>query len=292
MKKFVKILIVFVCFTLNSSVYLNSIATADRLSTDEYSYYDNQNLMRIVKESDGTIKVYKNGILDHSAKSDLNSDMLKVTYYNSGNDLATVNRLPQTTVYKLSILVANLPESLEETRIDSIQPYATDPQFPYSSGYSFKESYYDSGVTNLTVEGFTKPDGIQYTSAKKVSFFRNMTIGAAVSVFLTVLSGGTVTVAVVTSAIVGAAAGALIDGIFTKDVDVNVNYEIRWSKWLGWIRAKNFEYYTLQGIYYLRTVNQSANIVDTRLADNMPPDGWKFSFNDFLRQTITQYTNR
>ena len=87
MTKFFKTIIsAALCITLILPTTLKADASNKDTSViikDSYSYTDDQNnLIKIDQEIDGTIDVYINSILDHSAKSDLKNDTITVVKYN------------------------------------------------------------------------------------------------------------------------------------------------------------------------------------------------------------------
>ncbi len=254
---------------------------------NEYTFIDENNTTtKIVQEEDGTIKVYLNGVLDHSAKTDLDADILVYTKYNNEaqNSLSSTSEPYTTTILKPSDYITEDTGSsitIENPASDVVTPFST-------AGYTYKASYTDTFVTQLTAKGYTKDGGITRTSEKKVSITRGTAIGAAVSIAIAALTGP-ITVAVVTSAIVGAYAGVILDGIFTKNVIPTVHYEDRWTLWKGVVNSWEFD--SKQGTRYLRVISDYSGSVITK-PTNLAKLGYTFDFTDFLQTTITRYTNR
>ncbi|KQY79551.1 hypothetical protein ASD24_19625 [Paenibacillus sp. Root52] len=254
---------------------------------NEYTFIDENNTTtKIVQEEDGTIKVYLNGVLDHSAKTDLDADILVYTKYNNEaqNSLSSTSEPYTTTILKPSDYItedAGSSITIENPASDVVTPFST-------AGYTYKASYTDTFVTQLTAKGYTKDGGITRTSEKKVSISRGTAIGAAVSIAIAALTGP-ITVAVVTSAIVGAYAGVILDGIFTKNVIPTVHYEDRWILWKGVVNSWEFD--SKQGTRYLRVISDYSGSVITK-PTNLAKLGYTFDFTDFLQTTITRYTNR
>ncbi|MCM3174756.1 hypothetical protein [Paenibacillus sp. MER 99-2] len=254
---------------------------------NEYTFIDENNTTtKIVQEEDGTIKVYLNGVLDHSAKTDLDADILVYTKYNNEaqNSLSSTSEPYTTTILKPSDYITEDTGSsitIENPASDVVTPFST-------ASYTYKASYTDTFVTQLTAKGYTKDGGITRTSEKKVSITRGTAIGAAVSIAIAALTGP-ITVAVVTSAIVGAYAGVILDGIFTKNVIPTVHYEDRWTLWKGVVNSWEFD--SKQGTRYLRVISDYSGSVITK-PTNLAKLGYTFDFTDFLQTTITRYTNR
>jgi len=95
-----------------------------------------------------------------------------------------------------------------------------------------------------------------------------------------------VTVGVVTLAIIGCVGSWIADGFFTRDVDVNVNIKIEWEGWLAIVNANS--YYTQQGTQYLRIMNETGPGESTKLLPNAPKLGFLFDFTGFLKRKLKE----
>lgn len=249
---------------------------------EKFSFVDqNDNLTEITSESDGTVVVYINGVLDHSAKTDLNADTIIFKDYRDEDLKKSLTSEEEftTTILKPSELLQQ-SNSAEEFSLN-ISPMST-------SGYTFKTSYKDYMLTNLTAWGYTKDGGITRTSQQSVSILRGTAIGVAVSLVIGVLTGG-LSYAVVAGAIVGCYGSAIIDGIFTRNVDAKVHYEDHWVLWKGVVNSWEFD--TKQGTRYLRVIDDASSMVALQ-PTNFAPLGYVFDFTTFLQDTIVAYTNR
>ncbi|WP_340400233.1 hypothetical protein [Paenibacillus sp. FSL H8-0079] len=261
--------------------------TPNSANDNEFTFIDqNDNTTRVVQEEDGTIIVYINGLLDHSAKTDLENDILVHKQYNavSQNSLTFNNETYTTTILKPSDYITEDTGSSifsEEPASDLITPFST-------AGYTYKSSYTDHFITGLTAKGYTKDGGITRTSEKKVSITRSMAIGVGVSLFIAAL-GGPLTAGIIIGALTGAYGSIIIDGYFTRDISPNAHYEDRWTLWKGVVNSWEFD--NKQGIRYLRVISNlsSKTVVQPT---NYAPLGYTFDFTDFLQTTITAYTNR
>ncbi|WP_145408047.1 hypothetical protein [Paenibacillus xylanexedens] len=254
---------------------------------NEYTFIDENNTTtKIVQEEDGTIKVYLNGVLDHSAKTDLDADILVYTKYNNEaqNSLSSTSEPYTTTILKPSDYITEDTGSsitIENPASDVVTPFST-------AGYTYKASYTDTFVTQLTAKGYTKDGGITRTSEKKVSITRSLAIGVGVSLFIAAL-GGPLTAGIIIGAITGAYGSVIIDGVFTRDISPTAHYEDRWTLWKGVVNSWEFD--TKQGIRFLRVISDlsSKTVVQPT---NYAPLGYTFDFTNFLQTTITAYTNR
>lgn len=276
---------------------------------DESVFYDAAgNLIEVLEESDGTIVVYINGVLDHSAKTDLNTGTVESTQYIDAtgkkdkqsvkaNGKKEINKdkigmQEVKTIYNIADLieeadvydtVADVSEKvkteslLSTTAYDPI--YNFPPTWPYNQGYSYRNTY-NNDQRQMLAHGYYKNDSPTYYSSQKVSFVKSTTIGVAVSLLIAVI-GGPLTAAIVTGAIVGAVVSYIIDGAFSQNVDVNVHIKVEWENWLAIVIGNS--YYTKQGTEYLRVLNANGpGESTTQLPGKV---GFIFDFTEFLRQS-------
>lgn len=308
MKTMIKtVCIFFLCFATIFSSISSAITNSDNVSSlDEISFFDVKgNLVEVLEESDGTIVVYINGKLDHSAKTDLTSGTVISTKYrnpehNKVRSLTSekvlrkknlkedkIGMIEETTTYKIDELVKEVkfkmndkPVFEEEGRLDPTSSLLSfPPTWPYNEGYAYRDSYNNVHV-DVIAHGYYRDEGPTYTATQQISFLRTVTIGTAVALLISAL-GGPITVSVATGAIVGAVGSALIDGAFQRDVDVNAYYKIEWERWLAIVNGNN--YYTQQGTRYVRVLNQSGPGESTRLVEGKV--GFIHNFTEFLRQS-------
>ncbi len=293
-------LILTMCF--NTYAYTESVASTD--STDSYQYTDSQNnIVKLVRETDDTITVYVNGKLDHSAKTDLKNDTIEyIKYDNSdkGNkykknvveENKNINVIKSKETLKASALVKEIPsEILEDSKSQNTQSLqnsmvraAAYEPFPYWEGWSYVTTYTHYDIyPNNPCEGYKKKGGTTQYSEKKISFVRSMAIGVGASLLLALFTGG-ITLPVAIAAIVGCAGAFVIDGKFTQDLDVYAHYEIQWENWLARINNRNF--YTNQGTYYIVMLEPNTHKTSTTLANGMGKAGFIWDMNEFLRSTI------
>ncbi|GEM_PF-4432137 len=259
-------------------------------SLDESAFYDAVgNLIEIFEESDGTIVVYINGILDHTARTDLSTGTVVSTeYFDHTGNKDKQGMKEKKTIYKLDDLIkksnvkdmaADVVEKPEAASSFWLQSSSFPPSWPYNQGYTYRNSY-NNEHRGMIAHGYYKRDSPTYTSSQAVSFLRNITIGTAVSLVISAL-GGPLTVAIVSGAIVSTVGSYIIEGVFTRNVDVNVNIKIEWEAWLAIVNDNN--HYAQQGTQYLRVMNQTGPGESTKELSGKV--GFLHNFTEFLRQS-------
>ncbi|WP_173141183.1 hypothetical protein [Paenibacillus tritici] len=302
---FVLMCLVMVLPTLASASPNNENVIVNAL--EQSSFYDAAgNLTEVVGEPDGTIVVYVNGVLNHSAKTDLTTGTVESTEYIDptgekdkqsteayGKIEKNINKdklgmQEKKTIYILDDLIeenvvldTKEAEKLETSNLFSpatYDPVSTPPTWPYASGYNYRNSYNNTNMQVLA-HGYYKNDTPTYSSAQRVSFLRSTTIGVGVSIIVA-LFGGPVTISIVTGALVACVGAWIIDGVFTKNVDVNVYIQTEWENWLAIVNAKTS--YTKQGTEYLRVLNASGPGESLKPLNNGKV-GFTFDFFEFLR---------
>ncbi|WP_338554159.1 hypothetical protein [Paenibacillus sp. KS-LC4] len=278
---------------------------------DESEFYDAVgNKIEVLEESDGTIVVYINSVLDHSAKTDLTRGTVESTEYIDSTrkqdkhsmtangkkekniDKDKIGMQEKKTIYKIDDLIkedvfvgstVDVVEKLEVASLISAAAYdpiyTYPPTWPYNQAYTYRNTY-NNDQRQIYAHGYYKNEAPTYTSSQKVSFLRSTSIGVGVSLIVALFSGP-VTVAVATGAIIACVGAWILDGYFTKDVDVNVHIKIEWESWLAIVNANS--YYVQQGTQYLRVMNQFGPGESTRELGGKV--GFVGNFTEFLRQS-------
>lgn len=278
-----KLILSLLCTLLVFSTTVSYAASGDS-SPNTYTFTDDAgHLTTLAQEDDGTIMVYLDGKLNHSAKTDLNSDTITFKQYNSNEStMLSSDYSVNTKLLKASDYYVMEDDTNKQNQDEN-------PMTINLNGYNYHSSYTDTFVTGLTAKGYIKSEPFEYTSVNKVSFVRSTAIGVAASIIVSLFSGG-ITVGIVVGALIGAFGSVIADGYFTRDVDGKVHYELRWASWKGVVN--DWELTVRKGEYYLRTVSDLSNKIDVRKADNKAPAGYQFDFTTFLQDTISKYTNR
>lgn len=100
-------------------MHIRKVLSTD--STDSYEFTDSQNnIIKLVKETDDTITVYVNGKLDHSAKTDLKNDTIEYIKYdasdkgkkNEGKNNKNKKVIKSKETLKASTLVKEIPSEI------------------------------------------------------------------------------------------------------------------------------------------------------------------------------------